>query len=134
MHAAELAYEREALFGWGEVHIDRNGADHVALSLRLKAAGRITRYRCAAAFETWVVTAGEVALDMGDGVEMLGSGNTFHLRNGDVMSLVAAGGEARLAVTAAGLNGRSLSEVFAPAIAMPGRQRGLASLEDREVA
>jgi hypothetical protein len=132
--AAELSYAREAQFGWGEVHIDRNGDDHVALSLRLNAAGRITRYRCAAEFESWVVTSGEIALDMGNGIQTLGCGRTVELGEGDVMSLVAAGGEARLAVISARMGERSLEEMFAPAVAMPGRHRLISRAEDLEVA
>jgi quercetin dioxygenase-like cupin family protein len=134
LQAPELAYTREGRFGWGEVHIDRAAADHVALSLRLADAGRITRYRAASPFETWLVTAGEITVDMGEGVETMGPGATITLAQGDVMSLVASAGEARLAIVGAGLMGRTLDETFAPAVAMPGRHRLVAATSEREVA
>jgi mannose-1-phosphate guanylyltransferase/mannose-6-phosphate isomerase len=132
--APELAYTREARFGWGEVHVDRTTPDHTALSLRLADAGRITRYRAASPFETWLVTNGEVAVDLGAGIEKLPRGSSVTLAEGDVMSMVASGGDARIAIINAGLMGRTLNEAFAPAVAMPGRHRLVAPLTSREVA
>ncbi|HWA20481.1 MAG TPA: sugar phosphate nucleotidyltransferase [Devosia sp.] len=135
IQAPELSYAREARFAWGEAHIDRSLPEHTALSLRLRPAGRITRYRCTSAFETWIVTGGTVTVDLGHGIEIYEVGNTIGLGEGDVISVVAVGGEATIAIVTATLGGRSLAEVFDHAVTMPGRHAEMADLfSTREVA
>lgn len=133
--AQELGYTREARFAWGEAHIDAASPEHTMVSLRIRPAGRITRYRSAAAFETWLVTSGTISVDLGNGVETYETGRAIRLNRDDVLSLVAGADGATIAMVSATLGGRSLAETFEHAVTAPGRHASLPDLfEAREVA